>query len=192
MLFSELVEVRRLLEAEGALGGAGAAPWQAGLEVIRPLPSVLGAEYRAKVLHARMQRARPFRAAPLVGVEWIAEVVVVLVGLAGELGRVAEVAVHRPEAPGPVGVEVELRLAGGDQLSERAPDATRSAESIQRKSRGHVEAAHPWHRADERTGIGSHRIGMADELDDAGVVHGGKPPGRAGEQRLEARLVGRK
>src|SRR5436190_600765 len=83
-----------------------AAPRTAGLEMLGPLPSVLGAEDRAEILHARVQRAGALRPAPFVGVEWIPEQVVVAVRLASQLGRVARVAMHRTESPRPVRVQV--------------------------------------------------------------------------------------
>src|SRR5579859_5401282 len=109
-----------------ALVRPGAPPRRPGLEVVRSLPSVLGAENRPEVLAPLVQRARPPRPAPFVGVVWISKVVVVLVGLARKLGRVAVVLVHRAEAPGPVWVQVEVGLAAGDQLRQRAADAARS------------------------------------------------------------------
>src|ERR1700674_1656156 len=111
MLLAQQVEVRRLGPAERALVGAGAPPGATRVEVFRALPSVLGAEDRAFVLQPLVQRARPARPAPFVRVEWIAEVVVVAIRLPGELGDVAMVAVHRPEPPGPVRIQVELGLA---------------------------------------------------------------------------------
>src|SRR6476660_3555748 len=69
VLLGERVEVGRLCETERALIGARAAPGLPGLKVVRPLPTMLGAEDRAEVLQARVQRARPPGTAPLVGVE---------------------------------------------------------------------------------------------------------------------------
>src|SRR5207249_2999616 len=128
------------------------------------------AEDRPQVLCARVQRAGAARPAPLVGVEGVALKVVVLVGLARELGDVDVVAVHRPEPPGPVAVKVQLALPAGDHLGDRAPDAAGAAEAVERKAGGHVEPAHPRHRADQRGRVGRHRVGVADELDDARVV----------------------
>src|SRR4029077_8053704 len=87
--------------AKAPLVGAGAAPRAVRLEVLRPFPPVFLPEDRAKVLHPVVEGARPPRPAPLVGVVWIAKVVVIAVRLFGQLRHVAMVAVDRAEAPGP-------------------------------------------------------------------------------------------
>ena len=87
VLRPEAVEVRRRRPAERALVGAGPAPRPAGLEVVGPLPAVLRSEHRALLLQPPVQRRRALRAPPLVGVERVAEAVVVAVGLARRRGR---------------------------------------------------------------------------------------------------------
>src|ERR1700674_1686332 len=104
MLIREQVEVGRPRPAEPALVGPSTPPLTTGFEVIRAFPSVLGSEHRSLVLHALMKRAGPAWTAPLVGVVWIAEVVVVPVCLACQLGGITVVAVNRTKAPGPVGM----------------------------------------------------------------------------------------
>src|SRR5437868_624856 len=108
MLLGQHFEVGWPHEAETPLVRSGAAPRTSGLEVIRALPSVLDAEDRAQILHPRVERAGPAGPTPLVRIEGIAKVVVVLVALASELGRVAVVMMDRPEPPRPVGVQVQL------------------------------------------------------------------------------------
>ena len=191
MLLREEVEVRRTRETEAPLVGAGAPPRAGRVEIVRPLPAVLDPEHRAQILHSRMQRARPFWTSPLVGVQGIAKVVVVLVRLACELCDVSEIAMHRAEAPRPVWIKVELALASGDKLRDRSSDSARSTEAVQRESRRHVEAMHSGHRTDQRPGVGSHRVGVTDELDDARLVREGEASGSARQQRLEPRLVRR-
>src|SRR2546428_10125183 len=115
----------------------------------------------------------------------VAEEVVVLVCLAAELRRVAMVVVHRPEAPRPVGVQIELGLTGRHELGDRAAYPAGAAESIEGQTCGHVQAAHARHRAHERYGVGRHRIRMADELDDAGLVDEGKTSRRTRRHTLE-------
>jgi hypothetical protein len=132
------------------------------------------------------------RPAPLVRVVWIAEVVVVAIGLTRQLGDVAVVAVHRTEAPGPVRIEVELGLAGGDQLGQRAADASRASESIERKAGRQVEALHPRHRTNQWIGIRRHGVGMTDQLHDARLTHEREATRGPGQKRFEPRLVGRK
>ena len=101
------------------------------------------------------------------------------------------VVVDRPEPPRPVRIQVELRFPGRHQLRDRSPDPAGATESVQRKPGRHVESAHSRDRSDKRCRIRGHRVGMADELDDACVMHKWKTARRAGEQGLEARLVGR-
>src|ERR1700704_5405214 len=99
MLLRHLVEVGRAGPSKAALIGAGTTPRPVRLVVVNPFPSVLGPEHRAKVLHARVQRACPARAAPLIGVVRIAEKVVVAVRLACELGGIPMVAMYWTETP---------------------------------------------------------------------------------------------
>src|SRR5450759_895830 len=101
------------------------------------------------------------------------------------------VSMHGSKSPRPVRVEVELRRAGRDELRERAADATPTTEAVERQASGHVKAAHSWNWTNKWIGVGGHRVRMADELDDAGLAHERETPRRAGQQRLEARLVGR-
>src|SRR5712692_4408111 len=105
---------------------------------------MLGAEHRTEVLLAGMQRAGSAWPAPFVGVERVAQVVVVPVGLARELRRVGMVGLDGAEAPRPVRMKVELGLAGRDHRGEGAADAARSTEPVQRKARRQKQAAHVW------------------------------------------------
>ena len=75
-------EPGRARPAELALVGAGAAPGLPGLEVVGALPAVLHAEHRARVLEPAVERREPVRPAPLVGVERVAQPVVVAIDLA--------------------------------------------------------------------------------------------------------------
>ena len=88
-------------------------------------------------------------------------------------------------------MEVELGLACGDQLAQRAADAAGAAESVQRQPGGHEKAADARHWTDERTRIRGHGVGVADELHNARLAQVRKAPGRAREQWLETRLVRR-
>src|SRR5262249_11342370 len=99
MLLPDQLEPPRPLPAELPLVRARAPPWMPEFEVLGSLPTVLGAEDGARVLHARVQRARAPRPAPFVSVQRVAQEVVVAVRLARKLGRVAGVAVDRAEAP---------------------------------------------------------------------------------------------
>ena len=161
--------VRRLGPAEGPLL-LPRSPWRlARAAVIRALPAVLGREHRPGVLHPLVQRAQAPRPAEHVAVERVAEAVVVAVGLARGLGGVARVAVHGAEAPRPVRLQVVLALAGGDELGDGLADPAGAAEAVEREAGRDVEAGHPRQLADERVAVGRHRVGVADELDDAGV-----------------------
>src|SRR5437762_1565592 len=129
---------------------SGATPGLAQLEVVRPLPTMLGAEDSAQVLHAGVQRTRSLRTAPFVGVVWKAEEVVVLVGLPPELGRVGVVAVHRAESPRAIRVEIQLGLVAGDHLGDRAPDPSGASKSIEREASRHEETAKAGDRPSQR------------------------------------------
>src|SRR5436305_120226 len=93
-------------------------------------------------------------------------------------------------APGPVisTLPNALGLTGRHELGDRAAYPAGAAESIEGQTCGRVQAAHARHRAHERSGVGRHRIRMADELDDARLVDEGKTSRRTRQQRLEARL----
>src|SRR5437762_2277211 len=156
MLLALQLEPWRSGPAEAALVGARAPPGPARLEVLGPLPSMLGAENPAEVLDPVMQGAGPARAAPLVGVVRIAEEVVVAVRFPRQLSHVAMVAVDRPEAPGPVSIEVKLALSCRDQLGERFPDPTRAAEPVQGQPCRHEQPACARYRPQQRIGVGGH------------------------------------
>src|SRR6185369_5650576 len=132
MLLRDEVEIRRCRPAELALIGARAPPGLAGTEIVGPLPAVLRAEDRAQLLEAPVQRAEPLRPPPLVGVERITKAVVVAVDLARGGGREVRVAIRAAEAPGTVALDVELRLAGRDQLRRGLPHPACAAEAVQR------------------------------------------------------------
>ena len=192
MLLRDEVEIRRSRPAELALIGARAPPGLAGTEVVGPLPAVLRAEDRAQLLEAPVQRAEPLRPPPLVRVERITKAVVVAVDLTRGGGREVGVAVRAAEAPGPVALDVELRLAGRDELRSGLPHSAGSAEAVQREAGRHPESRDPRHRAEERVAVGRHRVGMADELHHARVVQEGEAADRALPERPEALLVRRK
>ena len=189
VLFGDRGEIWRALPTETALVSAGPATRRPRLQVLRSLPAMLRAEHSAEVLHAGVERARPARATPFVRVIWIAQVVVVLVRLAGELRRVSMVAVHGSEPPGAIGEQVELGLARRDQLGKRAADAAGAAESVEGKPRRQVEPRHARHRTDQRGRIRRHRVGVADELDDSRLAEEREPPRSPGQEPLEACLV---
>src|SRR5438093_913716 len=94
-------------------------PWTARVEVLGPLPAMFLPEDRAEVLHPVVQGAGPARPAPLVGVVWIAQEVVIAIGLFRQLSHIAMVAVDRTEAPGSVGIEVQSAISRCDQLRQR-------------------------------------------------------------------------
>src|SRR5207302_844188 len=191
VLFGEPVEVGRARESEAPLVGAGPTPRLPRLEVVGPFPSVLDPEHGAEVLHPRVQRTRPLRASPLVGVEGISKVVVVLVGLARELGRVTEVAMYRSEPPRPVGIEVEIGLGARDELGEAPSDTARAAETVEREAGGHVQAGHSRHWPDQWVGVRCHGVRMADQFHDPRVMQEWETAGRACQKWLESRLVWR-
>ena len=91
---------------------------------------MFGSEDRTEVLRPVVQGARPARPAPFVGVVRIAEEVVVAVSLFRQLGRIAMVLVDGAEAPGAVGVEVQLAFSCRDQLRERFPEPAGAAEPV--------------------------------------------------------------
>src|SRR5438128_8061545 len=107
--------------AETALVRARAPPGFARLEVLGPFPTLFGSKDPAQVLDPVVEGTRAARPAPLVGVVGIAKKVVIAVGLFRQLSDVAMVAVDRPEAPWPVGVEGELALSSGDEIRDRLP-----------------------------------------------------------------------
>src|SRR2546423_3837933 len=118
---------------ETALVRARTPPGPARLEVLGPFPAVFASKDAAQVLDPVVEGTRAARPAPLVGVVGIAEKVVIAVGLFRQLSDVAMVAVDRPEAPGAIGIEIELALAGGDKLRDRFPPPARGAEPVQRQ-----------------------------------------------------------
>src|SRR5437588_6538426 len=108
-------------------------------------PPVFLSENRAEVLQPMVEGARPPRSAPFVGVVGIPEKVVMPVRLPGQLSNVAMVAVNRPEAPRSIGIEIELGLAGGDQLGDRLADPAGAPESVEGKPRGDEEPTNTRH-----------------------------------------------
>src|SRR5260221_211740 len=108
MLLGQYIEIRRTRPAELALIGPGSAPGTPGLEVVGTLPPVLRAEHSAFVLESLVQGAGAAWPAPLVGVEWVAQVVVVAVGLPGQLGGITVAAMPgaKPPRAGRVGGEL--------------------------------------------------------------------------------------
>src|SRR5438067_5014761 len=157
--------------AETTLVRARAPPGSARLEVLGPFPTMFGSENAAEVLDSMVEGAGAPRPAPLVGVVGIAKKVVVPVGLFRQLRGVAMVAVDRPEAPGAIGIEVELALAGGDELRDRFPHPAGGAEPVQRQPGGHEQPTNTRYRSQQRIRVGGHRIGMADKLDDPCLAH---------------------
>src|SRR6185312_801900 len=134
--------VGRLGPAEGALLLPRPAPRLSGLAVVGALPAVLGGEDRAGVLHALVQRTRAPRTAQHVAVERVAQPVVVAVGLARVRGRIDRISMHGPEAPGPVGLEIQLALAAGHELGHSLADPARAAEAVEREPGGDEVARH--------------------------------------------------
>src|SRR4029077_16652659 len=106
-------------------------------------------------------------------------------------GRIALVAMYGAEAPAAIRVQVELGLAPGHPLRQRSPDSARAAEAVEREPGGQVQAADARHRAEQRIGVGRHRVWVADELDDPRVAEEREPARGAAQERLEPRLVGR-
>ena len=195
-----LAQRRRLLGQHGGVGRLGPAegalllprppPRLPGLAVVGALPAVLAGEDGARVLHALVQRARAPGTAQHVAVERIAQPVVVAIGLARVLGGVDRIVVHGAEAPGPVGLQVELALAGGHELGHGLADAARPAEAVEREPGRDEEAGHAGQLAHERVAVRRHCVGVADELDHPRVGEEREAPGRALHERREARLVG--
>src|SRR5438067_12903275 len=175
MLLSLHLEPRWSAPAEAALVGARLPPWTARVEVLGPLPTMFLSEGRAEVLHPVVQGARPARPAPLVAVVWIAQEVVIAVGLFRQLSHIAIVAVDRTEAPRSVSIEVQLAISRRDQLRQRFPDPAGAAEAVQRQSGRHEQPPHAWYRPQQRVRVGCHRVRMAEELHDAGLSDEGKP-----------------
>src|SRR5437588_809534 len=118
MLLGLLLEPGRPSPTEAALVGAAAAPAHPRLEVLGPLPTVLGAEDGVEVLHPVVQRARPSRPAPLVRVVRKSKEVVVAVGLFRQLGHVAMIPMNRTKTPGPITIQIKLGFSPGDQLGQ--------------------------------------------------------------------------
>src|SRR4030081_50697 len=189
MLLGLQVEPWRPRPSKLALVRARPSPGPSRLKVFGSLPTLFRAEDRAEILHPMVQGARPAGTAPLVGVVRIAEEVVIAVGLFGQLGHVAMVAMDRAESPGPVGIEVQLALPGRDQFRERFPAPAGSSEPVQRQPGRHVQPTDAWDRAQQGVGVGGHRVRMADQFDDPRVTDEGKPPRRALQEWLESRLV---
>ena len=138
-----------------------------------------------------VQGAGPARPAPLVGVVWIAQEVVIAVGLFRQLSHIAIVAVDRTEAPGSVSREVQLAISRCDQLRQRFPDPAGAAEAVQRQSGRHEQPTDAWYRPQQGVRVGCHRVRMADELHDAGLSDERKPSRRPCQQGLEPALVRR-
>ena len=178
------------VEPEPALVGAAAPPPPAGLEVVGPLPAVLGPEHRAELLEADLQRARAPPAPPLVGVERVAQPVVVAVGLACARAGEPRVVVGAAEAPGAVGADVDRGSPCDDPLGERAADPAGAAEAVERQPGGDPEPGRPRQRSEQRVAVRGHRVGVAEQPDHAGAVEEREAPDRPLEQRREAVHVG--
>ena len=191
MLDADAIVERRARPTELALILAGTPPRPSRPEIVGPLPAVLRAEYRTELLQAPVQRAQPLRPAGLGHVVRVAQAVVVLVDLARRRSREVRVAVGAAEAPRPVRLHVDLRLAGRHELGERLAETPGAAESVQGEACGGPDPTHPGRRAEQWIAVGRHRVGMADERDDPGLVEEREPPRGAVHQLLEARMVGR-
>ena len=191
VLLGEPIEIGRLAPPEAALVGSCPPRRSPRSEVVGAFPAVLDAEDRAELLQAPVERAHPLRPAPLVDIERVAEAVVVLVDLAGCLGRIGGVPVHAAEAPGAIPAHVELGIAGGHPLGDRLADPTGAAEAVQGETGGHPEARHAGHRAEQRIPIRRHRIRVADERDHAGAVEEREAPYGAVHELGEALLIRR-
>ena len=122
----------------------------------------------------------------LRGVERVAQPVVVLVRLARGLGLDDGVAVHPTEAPGAVGVHVELGFALGHPLGEAPAQAAGAAEAVQRQAGGDPEAADARHGPEQGVAVGRHRVWMAEQANHAGLLEHREPSDRPLEQRREA------
>ena len=191
MLLANRREERHAAPAPLTLVGAHAAPRLAGLDVLGTLEAGLNAEDGTRLLQPTMERRDARRAAPLVLVVRIAQVVVVAIRLAPSRGRVLGVAVDVGEAPGSVARDVPLGLAGEDPLGQRFAHAAGAAEAVQRQTRRDPKAGHAGHWPEQRVSVGRHRVGVADQRDHAGVLEEGEAANRALHQLDEALFVGR-
>ena len=137
VLRGHVLEPRRPHPAELALVGSRAPPGLPRVEVVRALPAVLGAERRAGFLEPAVERREAVRPAPLVGVERVAEAVVVLVDLAAGGLDLGGRPVRGAEPPRAVAARVELGLAGRHPLGDRLSDTACAAEAVQREAGRH-------------------------------------------------------
>ena len=191
MLFADELEEGRLAPAPGALIGAHATPRLAGIDVVSSLEARLDTEHGAGLLETTVQGGKTRRATPLVLIERIAEAVVVAVGLLRRNCCVLRIAVDRTETPRPIARHVELGLAGRNPLGNRLANTTRATKAIQRQPCGHPETRHTRHRSKQWVAVGRHRIGMADQADDTGLLEEGEAPNRTLHQLCESLLARR-
>src|SRR5436305_4796957 len=178
MLLCLQLEPWRTGPAEAPLVCACPPPGPVRLEVLGPFPAMFLSEDRAQVLDPVVQGARPARPAPLVGVVRIAEEVVIAVRFSRQLGHITMVAMDRAEAPGPVGIEVELAVSRGDQLRQRFPDSAGAAKPVQRQPGRHEEPTYARHRPQQGIPAGGHGSRMTDDFPYPAPAEEGKPPRR--------------
>lgn len=137
-----------------------------------------------------MKGGEAFRAPPLGDVERIAQPVVVLVDLASRLSSKAGIAIGTAEAPGTVAVDVELGIAGEDQLSGCLSEATGPAEAVEREAGGGPKASCSRYWPEQRIPVRRHRIRMTDERNDTGVLEEREAAYRARHKLRESLVIG--
>ncbi len=138
-----------------------------------------------------MERRQPSRPAGLVRVVRVAQAVVVGVGLPGQGGGPAGIAIWIGEPPGAVRDDVHVRIPGGDPAGHGAADPAATAEAVERQAGSDPEPVDPRQRAEQRVRIRGHRIRMADQPDHLGIGQEREPPDGAGHQRREPLVIGR-
>ena len=138
-----------------------------------------------------MERREPVRPAPLVGVERVAQPVVVAIDLAAGRLDLGGGAVGGAEAPGAVAGGVELGLAGRHPLGDRLSDSAGAAEAVQREPGRHPEPGGARQRSQQGVAVGRHRVGVADERHDARVLQEREPAHGPRHELGEALVVGR-
>ena len=141
-------------------------------------------------LLAALQRTRAQPARELITIKRKPQPVVVAVRLTGGRRREPRVVIGVTKAPRAIGVQVQLRLAVDDPLGERAADPARAAETVQRQAGGDPEAGRARDRAEQRVGVGRHRVRMAQQADHARPIEEWEAPDRAFQKWREAVHVG--
>src|SRR5581483_12394043 len=178
VLLTDQLEEGRAPPPPGTLVGAGPPPGSPGIEVVHALPAVLLAEDAALGQAAAVERRQAAAARPLALVVRVTEEVVVPVRLAGALGRVRPVLVHRAEPPDVELGDVVRRLALHQPLGQDVADRPAGSEAGVRQAGRDPEARNAGDRPEQRATVRGDPLGAVGEVHQLRLGQDGHAPDR--------------